>query len=98
MFCCFFFYFYCLFYFFFFFSSRRRHTRLVSDWSSDVCSSDLKPFAPEVVRLKVERALELRAARHDRSRLAEENAYLRAGEAIEFGEMVGRTEDRKSVV
>src|SRR5438046_5534129 len=30
-----------LFFFFFFFSSRRRHTRLVSDWSSDVCSSDL---------------------------------------------------------
>src|SRR5437016_8914034 len=28
--------------FVFFFSSRRRHTRLVSDWSSDVCSSDLK--------------------------------------------------------
>src|SRR5258706_12176839 len=26
---------------FFFFSSRRRHTILVSDWSSDVCSSDL---------------------------------------------------------
>src|SRR5438093_6227921 len=26
---------------FFVFSSRRRHTRLVSDWSSDVCSSDL---------------------------------------------------------
>src|SRR5215213_11229581 len=25
----------------FFFSSRRRHTSLVSDWSSDVCSSDL---------------------------------------------------------
>src|SRR5438046_8444269 len=30
-----------MFYLFFFFSSRRRHTRLVSDWSSDVCSSDL---------------------------------------------------------
>src|SRR5580698_9360839 len=27
---------------FFFFSSRRRHTRLTCDWSSDVCSSDLK--------------------------------------------------------
>ena len=26
----------------FFFSSRRRHTRLRRDWSSDVCSSDLK--------------------------------------------------------
>ena len=25
----------------FFFSSRRRHTRFTSDWSSDVCSSDL---------------------------------------------------------
>src|SRR5258706_5569885 len=28
----------------FFISSRRRHTRLVSDWSSDVCSSDLDFF------------------------------------------------------
>src|SRR5205814_7742183 len=24
------------------FSSRRRHTRCLSDWSSDVCSSDLR--------------------------------------------------------
>src|SRR4051812_49944034 len=31
--------------FFFFFSSRRRHTRLTCDWSSDVCSSDLKRFS-----------------------------------------------------
>src|ERR1041385_4648634 len=28
---------------FFFFSSRRRHTRCSRDWSSDVCSSDLRP-------------------------------------------------------
>src|SRR5205814_3461747 len=28
-------------YVFFFFSSRRRHTSCLSDWSSDVCSSDL---------------------------------------------------------
>src|SRR5471030_78082 len=27
----------------FFFSSRRRHTSCLSDWSSDVCSSDLGP-------------------------------------------------------
>src|SRR5690606_40579656 len=27
---------------FFFFSSRRRHTRFSRDWSSDVCSSDLR--------------------------------------------------------
>src|SRR5436853_4791100 len=31
--------------FFFFFSSRRRHTRCLSDWSSDVCSSDLLSMA-----------------------------------------------------
>src|SRR5438046_9793931 len=49
--------------YFFFFSSRRRHTRLVSDWSSDVCSSDLqndgrghftdvtKRLAPELERV-----------------------------------------------
>src|SRR5437899_10520830 len=31
---------------FFFFSSRRRHTRCLSDWSSDVCSSDLRCCEP----------------------------------------------------
>src|ERR1019366_199673 len=35
-----------------FFSSRRRHTRLVSDWSSDVCSSDLCGVAPPFRRRK----------------------------------------------
>src|SRR5690606_40092437 len=41
----------------FFFSSRRRHTRFSRDWSSDVCSSDLrsvtkleKAFCPESLR------------------------------------------------
>src|SRR5574341_2379185 len=31
----------------FFFSSRRRHTRLVGEWSSDVCSSDLTRLIAE---------------------------------------------------
>src|SRR5437762_11289619 len=30
----------------FFFSSRRRHTRYIGDWSSDVCSSDLRTWRP----------------------------------------------------
>src|SRR5436853_7188432 len=44
------------FFLFFFFSSRRRHTRCLSDWSSDVCSSDLSCgfgvdiFGPGVIR------------------------------------------------
>src|SRR5256885_3251296 len=41
----------------FFFSSRRRHTRLQGDWSSDVCSSDLR----RVHRRLGGRAEELRA-------------------------------------
>src|SRR6266480_6760086 len=59
--------------FFFFFSSRRRHTRLTCDWSSDVCSSDLRAqprvpgrdgngaFAPWLERIEkqlTERALD----------------------------------------
>src|SRR5207249_9364033 len=31
----------------FFFSSRRRHTRSKRDWSSDVCSSDLRCTAAD---------------------------------------------------
>src|SRR5438045_4816510 len=32
----------------FFFSSRRRHTRCLSDWSSDVCCSDLVGLEEDV--------------------------------------------------
>src|SRR5258706_3378094 len=39
-------------YYFFFFSRRRRHTRLVSDWSSDVCSSDLNPEGTKTTERK----------------------------------------------
>src|SRR5437762_13486880 len=38
----------------FFFSSRRRHTRYIGDWSSDVCSSDLRPQTGFVRQLKEE--------------------------------------------
>src|SRR6476661_5147630 len=41
---------------FFFFSSRRRHTRFKCDWSSDVCSSDLRGDRMTLVE-KVARAL-----------------------------------------
>src|SRR6266403_4645504 len=35
----------------FFFSSRRRHTRSLRDWSSDVCSSDLRDLEHELLPL-----------------------------------------------
>src|SRR5262249_27756749 len=44
---------------FFFFSSRRRHTRLVSDWSSDVCSSDLNTDTERQEELRRQRAAAL---------------------------------------
>ena len=56
-----------------------------------------KPFAPEVVRLKVERALELRHARRAKGRLEAENAYLRGEESSRFGELVGGSEPMRKV-
>jgi two-component system response regulator HydG len=57
----------------------------------------IKPFAPEVVRLKVERALELRNARRAKGRLEAENAYLRGEESSRFGELVGSSEPMRKV-
>src|SRR5215204_6977660 len=37
---------------FFFFSSRRRHTSSLCDWSSDVCSSDLRVHSWALLRVR----------------------------------------------
>ena len=52
-----------------------------------------KPFAPEVLRLKVERALELRREKRGRERAEAEIEALRADAALpyRFGEIVGET-------
>src|SRR5947199_2616909 len=42
----------------FFFSSRRRHTRCLSDWSSDVCSSDLLLHVVDAADPRLEAKLE----------------------------------------
>src|SRR5258705_818039 len=44
---------------FFFFSSRRRHTRCLSDWSSDVCSSDLVIIREADIRVATQAMLDL---------------------------------------
>ena len=58
-----------------------------------------KPFAPEVVRLKVARALELRAERRARERAEAESAALRADAAApyRFAEIVGETPAMRAV-
>ena len=61
-----------------------------------------KPFAPEVVRLKVERALELGRERRARERAEAESAALRADAAVPYRfaerfEMVGETPVMRAV-
>src|SRR5262245_64190101 len=67
-------------FFFFFFSSRRRHTRCLSDWSSDVCSSDLADRAC-LRELPAGRGGDVEPARSDRQQflLPEQLRLLRAG-------------------
>jgi len=58
-----------------------------------------KPFAPEVVRLKVERGLELAMARRARRKLEAHNEYLRgqADRRYELAELVGNSEQMQQV-
>jgi two-component system response regulator HydG len=58
-----------------------------------------KPFSPEVVRLKVERALELRREKLARERAEAETAALRADAALpyRFDEIVGETPVMRAV-
>ena len=59
-----------------------------------------KPFPHEALRLKVQNVLEYRQTRIERSRLGEENRYLR--EEIDgrynFGEVVGDSEAMRSIL
>ena len=56
-----------------------------------------KPFPPEVVRLKVERALELVGARRGRRRTEAHNEYLKAEHEGRFSELIG-TSDKMAAV
>jgi two-component system response regulator HydG len=58
-----------------------------------------KPFAPEVVRLKVERALELAAARRARRRLEAHKEYLEGEVSVRYAlaELIGSSERMNAV-
>src|SRR5258706_2938650 len=82
---------------FFFFSSRRRHTRLVSDWSSDVCSSDLRHALFDLLHdLEVHRAAvrlgddEIGAVHIDILSIYSRDAYLSRGRPFS-----SRSEERR---
>src|SRR5258705_7122006 len=92
----------------FFFSSRRRHTRWLSDWSSDVCSSDLMIRRPPRSTLFPEAAAMRTQGERPEMPVDEGNDLLceivgvvadRGGVhvlvAAERGEAVGKDEDRR---
>src|SRR6266487_427511 len=95
-----------LFCFFFFFSSRRRHTRWTGDWSSDVCSSDLRCTrwrhrAPVRARLRG-RPSARHAARpgggdRDLSRLCRGRIRVAAAGAARVGGRAAAHHDRRSL-
>src|SRR5699024_11493323 len=68
----------------FFFSSRRRHTRSKRDWSSDVCSSDLKQVQ------KFQRDYGLRV-----NGIADEVTRKKIDEIWDASDSVKRSEERR---
>src|SRR5581483_12355208 len=66
---------------YFFASSRRRHTRYWRDWSSDVCSSDLRAAPHRHSRLPMKSAVGSVARRWTRERSEER----RVGKGVDLG-------------
>src|SRR5436305_3498361 len=77
---------------FFFFSSRRRHTRCGRDWSSDVCSSDLREFGVLEYFL---RATRLALAERNPDRRGEKQLAVVEGDgrAQPFAQRLGEADD-----
>src|SRR5690606_40306457 len=71
----------------FFFSSRRRHTRFSRDWSSDVCSSDLREERSSTVCLLSKKACV--ATEHRIRRLHETWCWSRLQHPSEFRQRAG---------
>src|SRR5699024_11402732 len=78
----------------FFFSSRRRHTRSKRDWSSDVCSSDLRGRDHSLGRCSPQgRSVSLTTlfGKGREAHLAEQSLPARTTEE----EALGRSEERR---
>src|SRR5437868_8688042 len=83
-----------------FFSSRRRHTRSKRDWSSDVCSSDLRENDDAMALLRGDEARQLEAAAPEEL-MAEARERLvaltvnEAARCLAEGVADGRSEERR---
>src|SRR3546814_7685848 len=79
---------------FFFFKQKTAYEMRISDWSSDVCSSDLR-IAPRVVALVLRRGLRRRYAQRDAQRVAGELVDIGRRGAIAVARRIGRSEERR---
>src|SRR5262249_59956160 len=87
----------------FFFSSRRRHTRLVSDWSSDVCSSDLRrqtktrkcSAAKVAAKRSKSRAKRRKRAAHAKARSTTHLRGSKTKPRLASGSLTTRSEERR---
>src|SRR5204863_4515468 len=86
----------------FFFSSRRRHTRSLRDWSSDVCSSDLRIYGTAFfTQEELEAWLKQReeAEKRDHRRLGREldlfSIQEEYGQGLVLWHPKGRSEERR---
>src|SRR2546427_12730115 len=76
--------------FFFFFSSRRRHTRFDCDWSSDVCSSDLRLIRKALEYIPPERLVITTDCGFGREGLSRRIAYYKCVALVEGTNIVRR--------
>src|SRR3546814_10315098 len=64
----------------FFFKQKTAYELRISDWSSDVCSSDLRPVMAELLLQARMAVIPIGARLHDRKLVGEGRARLDAGE------------------
>src|SRR5947209_16338874 len=75
----------------FFFSSRRRHTRYWRDWSSDVCSSDLRPEERALNSLQLLSFLKTTA--HLTGQAHYENEYRKVAAELKYTNWITRVNE-----
>src|SRR3546814_557190 len=83
-------------YFFFFFKQKTAYEMRISDWSSDVCSSDLADFRTRERRSFTARLTQLDGRKLDRLDLGDEGAAKAAVAAVEAGDFeIGEVEKKR---
>src|SRR3546814_5502364 len=79
---------------FFFFKQKAAYEMRISDWSSDVCSSDLRSMWSHLVERVAGLRQRLLLVRQHRQSLVPHPAYIRCGAPIPL-DRAGRSEERR---